>query len=253
MSAASPSSSRQRALVLICFFLSGAAGLIYQVTWAKSLALGSDWIGRWSERRKNPLCLYALLEVGIPAFGAVSPFNLAGVHALYIHAYPFGEPLWPFVAPSSEPSNFWMAGIADLYTSEYYREARARLAPGGLFVQWVQGYSLEPANLRMVFRTFSSEFPRVTLWRGEVADYLLLGQSSDAAPLSLDRFRLLWPQPNLYTYFRKLGLERPEGMLAYHLLDEADLRRFAQDASFNTDNLTLLEFPRSKEFVRRTQ
>ena len=111
MSAASPSSSRQWALDLICFFLSGAAGLIYQVAWAKSLALifgstvyavttvlavflgglalGSDWISCWSERRENPLRLYALLEVGIAAFGAVSPLNLAGVHALYIHAYPF--------------------------------------------------------------------------------------------------------------------------------------------------------------------
>jgi spermidine synthase len=143
---------------------------------------------------------------------------------------------------SSEPSNPWMAGIANLYTSEFYREARARLAPGGLFVQWVQGYSLEPSDLRMVFRTFGTEFPHFTLWRGEVADYLLLGQSSSADPLSLERLRALWPQPNLQTDFKKLGLGRPEGLLAYHLLDDADLRRFAQDASFNTDNLTLLEF-----------
>ncbi|HYL46075.1 MAG TPA: fused MFS/spermidine synthase [Candidatus Limnocylindrales bacterium] len=143
---------------------------------------------------------------------------------------------------SSEPSNPWMAGVANLYTSEFYREARARLAPGGLFVQWVQGYSLEPSDLRMVFRTFATEFPRVTLWRGEVADFLLLGQTSSAPPLSLDRLRAVWPQPKLQNDFKKLGLQDPDGLLAYHLLDDADVRRFSRDASFNTDNLTLLEF-----------
>jgi spermidine synthase len=147
---------------------------------------------------------------------------------------------------SSEPSNPWMAGIANLYTSEFYREAAARLAPGGFFVQWVQGYSLEASDLGMVIRTFASQFPRVTLWRGEVADYLLLGQAV-AEPLSLDRLRALWPQPYLQMDFQKLGLQRPEGLLAYYELDDAELRRFAQGAPINTDNLTLLEFraPRS--------
>jgi len=147
---------------------------------------------------------------------------------------------------SSEPSNPWVAGVANLYTSEFYREAAARLAPGGLFVQWVQGYSLESSDLRMVIRTFASEFPLVTLWRGESKDYLLLGQV-EMTPLSLDRLRAVWKQPQLQEDFRKLGLDRPEGLLAYHKLDNSDLRRFAEGAPWNTDDLTLLEFraPRS--------
>ena len=142
---------------------------------------------------------------------------------------------------SSEPSNPWMAGIANLYTSEFYREAAARLAPGGLFVQWAQGYSLDSSDLHMVFRTFASEFPRVTLWRGEVGDYLLLGTSS-TEPLSLDRLRALWSRPYLQVDFQRLDLERPEGLLAYHELDDAGLRRLVQGALLNTDDLTLLEF-----------
>ena len=142
---------------------------------------------------------------------------------------------------SSEPSNPWMAGIANLYTTEFYREAAARLTPGGLFVQWVQGYSLDSSDLRMVFRTFASEFPRVTLWRGEVGDYLLLGTSSEK-PLSLDRLRALWSQPYLREDFQRLDLERPEGLLAYHELDDADLRRLVPGALLNTDDRTLLEF-----------
>ena len=58
----------------------------------------------------------------------------------------------------SEPSNPWIAGVATLFTREFYRAAQARLAPGGVFVQWVQAYSLYPEDLRMVLATFLSEF-----------------------------------------------------------------------------------------------
>src|SRR5579863_3604422 len=86
--------------VLVCFFLSGAAGLIYQVAWSKELALifghtvyaitivlavfmgglgaGSAWIGEWSERRtRNRIGLYAVLELLVTLTGIVSLAGLA--------------------------------------------------------------------------------------------------------------------------------------------------------------------------------
>src|ERR1700683_137014 len=85
--------------VLVCFFLSGAAGLVYQVAWGKALGLifghtayavatvlavfmrglaaGSAWIGGWSERRSRPLALYGWIEVGTAATGALSLAGLA--------------------------------------------------------------------------------------------------------------------------------------------------------------------------------
>src|SRR5271163_4976866 len=106
-----PAAPSQRAIILLCFFISGAAGLILQVAWAKSLtlifgstvyavttvlavflgglALGSDWIGRWSEGREDPILVYALLELGVAVLGALSLGSLAGVRALYVHAFPW--------------------------------------------------------------------------------------------------------------------------------------------------------------------
>ena len=48
-----------------------------------------------------------------------------------------------------ELSNLYRAGVASLYTVEFYRAARARLAPGGIFVQWVQAY------VRPTFRRYA--------------------------------------------------------------------------------------------------
>jgi hypothetical protein len=105
--------------LLVCFFLSGAAGLIYQVAWGKALGLvfghtayavatvlavfmgglaaGSAWLGRWSERTARPIALYGWIETGLAATGAVSLAGLAGVRAAYVAANPLaaghGAPL----------------------------------------------------------------------------------------------------------------------------------------------------------------
>ncbi|MCL4524666.1 MAG: fused MFS/spermidine synthase, partial [Acidobacteria bacterium] len=141
----------------------------------------------------------------------------------------------------SEPSNPWIAGVAALYTDEFYREARSRLQPGGMFVQWVQAYSLYPEDFRMILATFLPHFPQVTLWRGEPPDYILLGQR-DAAPLTLERLREKWANPALRADFELLGMRRPEGLAGFHRLDDGDLRKLAGDAIRNTDDRNHLEY-----------
>src|SRR5207302_9369936 len=72
----------------------------------------------------------------------------------------------------SEPSNPWIAGIATLFTDEYYAAIHQRLVPGGEFVQWVQAYSLAPADLRMIIATLAHKFTEVTLCRALVHDLI---------------------------------------------------------------------------------
>ncbi len=141
----------------------------------------------------------------------------------------------------SEPSNPWIAGVASLFTDEFYRAALARLTPGGMFVQWVQGYSLFAGDLRMVFGTFASHFPQVSLWRGESSDFLLLGQTR-ADTLTLDRVRALWSIEALREDFEALGMRRPDGVIGYHRLDDDDLRKMIGDFVPNTDDHTRLEY-----------
>jgi spermidine synthase len=96
--------------ILICFFLSGAAGLVDQVAWAKALGLifghtayavatvlavfmaglaaGSAYLGSWGEGRREPIALYARIEFLVGATAGLSLAGLAGVRSLYIAAYP---------------------------------------------------------------------------------------------------------------------------------------------------------------------
>jgi spermidine synthase len=141
----------------------------------------------------------------------------------------------------SEPSNPWIAGIATLFTNEFYAAARQRLAPGGIFVQWVQAYSLAPDDLRMIVATLAPHFPEVTLWRGEAPDLLLLGRI-DPAPFQFKRLRAVWQNAEVRKDFQSVDVQRPEGLVAYYLLDDAAVRKLGEGGVLNTDDRTLLEY-----------
>jgi tetratricopeptide (TPR) repeat protein len=146
----------------------------------------------------------------------------------------------------SEPSNPWIAGIASLFTREFYRTAQEHLTPGGIFVQWVHCYSLYPDDLRMVFATFLSQFHGATLWHGVKSDLLLVAPTPPV-PEMLDNMRALWTNPQLHSDFNWMGIEKPEGIFGFYMLDDASLRTFAATGRINTDDRTLLEYsaPRS--------
>ena len=141
----------------------------------------------------------------------------------------------------SEPSNSWIAGIATLFTTEYYTAVRQHLASGGKFVQWVQAYSLAPADLRMIIATLAPHFPELTLWRAEAPDLLLLGRT-ETTPFQFGRLRSLWQEQSLRKDLESIDVHQPEGLVAYFLLDDASVRKLAEGGTLNTDDRTLLEY-----------
>jgi spermidine synthase/Tfp pilus assembly protein PilF len=147
----------------------------------------------------------------------------------------------------SEPSNPWIAGIASLYTREFYARAKNKLQPNGLFAQWFHNYSMSPDDFRMVFRTFGESFPYVTIWNMKESDYLLVGtlheQTFDYAELR----RIFNANQALQTDFMQLGFTDPYAVLGMYRMDRQSLLAFAKGAEINTDDNVRLEFsaPRS--------
>jgi spermidine synthase len=146
----------------------------------------------------------------------------------------------------SEPSNPWIAGVATLFTREFYAAVNKRLAADGVFVQWMQAYSLYPEDLRMLFGTFLSQFHGATLWHGDAPDMMLMAPSPASAEI-LSRADSLFRAPRLQEDFKQLGMEDAAGLFGFYLLDDAGLRKFSAGALINSDDRTLLEYhaPRS--------
>jgi tetratricopeptide (TPR) repeat protein len=153
----------------------------------------------------------------------------------------------------SEPSNPWIGGMATLFTEEFYALARSRLAPGGVMVQWVDGYTLRPEDFKMVVKTFRTAFPATTLWNAQgQADFLLLG-TVDGRPLDLARVQAAWDaSPALRDDFRRLGFRSAAAFLADFLLAEPDTARLTLGADLNSDDRLPLEFSTPKSLYADT-
>jgi spermidine synthase len=151
----------------------------------------------------------------------------------------------------SEPSNPWMAGIADLFTVETFRTYRSRLKEGGVLCQWLHGYKMSPDDFRTIIRTFLSEFPNTTIW-GILGtkDYLLLGWNGEKPAVSAEDLAGHFQRsPRL---FEVLGAgESPTtlGMLGDFLLDSDELRSFAGPGELNTEEHPVLEFSAARNIA----
>src|SRR2546426_1055967 len=111
----------------------------------------------------------------------------------------------------SEPSNPWLAGVATLYTPEFFRIVRDRLTDGGVFSQWVQLYQLPTPVVVGIVRNLAAVFPHVEIWFSSPGDVMVLGS---AQPLRYDRTwleRLVGPRGALGELGREyLGVDQPD-------------------------------------------
>ena len=153
----------------------------------------------------------------------------------------------------SEPSNPWIAGVASLFTAEFYDRAVEVLKPDGVFAQWVQLYELDPEDLRMVLHEVQRRFPEVSVWITD-SDLIMIA-TRQAQKLDMGRVaRIVRSDPNIGRDFREfLHLDRPEGLLAYYVMSTAAVRKFASTFRRNTDDHPLLEFHAPRQLFTDTR
>ncbi|MCP4664687.1 MAG: spermidine synthase, partial [bacterium] len=88
----------------------------------------------------------------------------------------------------SEPSNPYRAGVADLFSQDFYQAVAPRLRPGGIFVQWLQGYEIDAELMRIAYSTLGSVFPHLETWQVNTNDLLLVA-SREPLVHDFDRIR----------------------------------------------------------------
>jgi hypothetical protein len=148
----------------------------------------------------------------------------------------------------SEPSNPYRAGVAALYTTDFYTSAGQRLNPHGLFLQWLQGYEIEPQTVRTVMATMAAVFPHVEVWHLHDHEILLVASMT---PVQHDLQRVtrrttVEPLRSALAYF--WGVSGAVGFYAGYLAGPQLPRTLyeQQPLVLNTDDRTLIEF----EFAR---
>ena len=142
-----------------------------------------------------------------------------------------------------EPPPIGYAGVAALYSTEFYALARSRLKSGGYLSQWLPAYQVPaPMTLAMV-RAFVDVFPQAVLISGAEADLLLLGAND--SHIEIDPARVagrLAKAPAVQADLRRLDLGTLREIVGTFVGSAATLARATRDVPPVSDDRPIQEY-----------
>ena len=145
---------------------------------------------------------------------------------------------------SSEPSNPWMAGLATLFTADFFNLVKQHLNDNGIFAQFIHTYQMDWSTFALVGRTFAQVFPNSLLMRTNPSslgpDFLLIGFKNKGG------LEEQVAAQNLRYAKRSKNVVLKNHHLFYHLIISEDLQRLFGNGPINTDARPLLEFSAPK-------
>ena len=151
----------------------------------------------------------------------------------------------------SEPSNPYRAGIASLYTRDFYEAAVHRLNRNGLFVQWVQMYGIDTRTMKTIYATITSVFPHVDTWTTTSGDIMLMASHEPIVyDANLIRRRMA-VEPYRRAAHNAWRVETAEGLLSHFIGSEKLAAAAAAGITeLNTDDRQIIEFSFARSLER---
>jgi len=142
----------------------------------------------------------------------------------------------------SEPTNPWIAGVAGLFSKEFYETCRAHLQDDGLIVQWLHIYEIQDAALLSVLKTFTETFPYYTIWNMNALDIAIVGSARPFEP-DFAWMEQMFERPGVRRDLERIGLGHPLAVLATQMFAAAgETHALYRTAAVNSDFRPYLEY-----------
>jgi predicted membrane-bound spermidine synthase len=141
-----------------------------------------------------------------------------------------------------EPPPPQHAGMAHLYSADFYRLVKSRLSSDGVAVQWIPLHTQSNESSRMLMASFVAVFPNSSLWWTEAGETLLLGYASPTAKVKLGQLGMRMAVHNVARSLGEIGIHSPVQIASHFLLDGEGLKRYVAGVSPMTDDLPRIEY-----------
>ncbi|MGH8923011.1 MAG: spermidine synthase, partial [Actinomycetes bacterium] len=154
----------------------------------------------------------------------------------------------------SEPSNPWITGVSNLFTVDYWKLARARLADDGVFCQWAQLYEMSSANIKIILKSFAEVFPYTYVFSAEdLSSDVILVATNHPLPLDVAQLARNFDDPILKRELKRGGVESAEDLISYLLLTPDEIPAFTAGSPLNTDDDAIIEFAAPRDLLGSTR
>jgi len=141
----------------------------------------------------------------------------------------------------SEPSNPWVSGTAALFSVEFYRIAQRHLAPGGVFVQWLQLYEFDVDLVASVLKALGDSFDDYAIYSGAPGDILIVSVNGRSVPGPQIDFGI---NPQLSAALRRVNIRTVQDVVGRKLADKHLLQPWLAAAPLpaNSDYWPVLDY-----------
>ena len=140
-----------------------------------------------------------------------------------------------------EPPPPSAAGVVNLYSTNFYELAKARLNPKGIVAQWLPIPTQNDEDTQSLVKSFLDVFPYASLWTTEIHEMLLIGSME---PIILDVPKIIerFNQPETLDALKDVGISSPEALIASWITDRKGLEKYAGNALPVTDDWPRIEY-----------
>jgi spermidine synthase len=152
----------------------------------------------------------------------------------------------------SEPSNPWMAGVANVFTQEFFRLGKSKLKEDGVFCQWLQLYKISPDSFRTVLTTFHSVFPYVYIFQPQEKDLIMVGFKQKPV-LSLAEIQKKMDLPAVSRDLKRINVETLKDLSSRFTMGPEEVATLTRGGVLNTDDNALIEFSTPKTLFAETE
>ncbi|TCK18217.1 putative membrane-bound spermidine synthase [Thiogranum longum] len=140
-----------------------------------------------------------------------------------------------------EPPPPVLAGMANLYSLDFYELAKSRMTDEGVIVQWIPLHTQSNTDTRMLIATFFKAFPNSSLWWTESGEALILGKMRDT-PLVPGHIQNLLSNKKVARSLGDIDIFTPAQLAAHFLVDQNGLERLVSGSAVMTDDLPVIEY-----------
>jgi spermidine synthase len=137
------------------------------------------------------------------------------------------------------------SGSGSLYTVEHFEAVRARLAPRGVFCQWLPLHQLDLASLQSIVQSFMAVYPDgAAMLATHSLETPVLGLIAHASPMRFDQqlLRERLARQHLSSDLADFGIANELELFGGFIASSAALSRFASGAPLNTDDHPIVSY-----------
>ncbi len=143
----------------------------------------------------------------------------------------------------SEPSNPYRAGIASLFTLEFYKAVAERVKENGLFLQWIQMYEVDIDVIATILNTLREVFPYLEMWQTQFTDLIVVASRKPINHNLTSVSKRINEYPFNEALENVLLVDGADGFYSMRIGNNDIANRLADSATYiNTDNFPVVEF-----------